>query len=173
MWDICCFMSGVWCQTSDTWCRRSDVLCLVFDVWQLMFDVSCQTYIWWQTTDVRRLICAVGGLMSYVWCLTFDVWHLLSDVWYLMTDIWCQTSGAPNNTTCANNLCTSGISMHQFLKDWKTKALYVRSLQYTSDFDELVNRNQRRRKKKRLKRGQAESNGEKGKRREKDRWCKR
>ena len=140
--DVTSLISDVWCQTSNVRHLRHAVGGLMSYVRCQTSDVSCQTYdIWWQTSDVRRLICDVGGLMSDVWCLTFDVWHLMSDnvwclmsdVWYLMSDVWCQTSGVPNNTTCANNLSTSGISMHQFPKNWKTRALYVRSLQYTTE----------------------------------------
>ena len=49
-------------------------------------------------------------------------------------------AGAPNNTTCGNNSRTPGISMHQFPKNEKTRALWVRFVQrHRSDFDEPVN----------------------------------
>lgn len=49
-------------------------------------------------------------------------------------------AGAPNSTTCGNNLRTPGISMHQFPKNEKTRALWVRFVQrHRSDFDEPVN----------------------------------
>ena len=49
-------------------------------------------------------------------------------------------AGAPNSTTCGNNSRTPGISMHQFPKNEKTRALWVRFVQrHRSDFDEPVN----------------------------------
>ena len=49
-------------------------------------------------------------------------------------------AAAPNSTTCGNNSHTPGISMHQFLKKEKTRALWVRFVQrHRADFDEPVN----------------------------------
>ena len=53
---------------------------------------------------------------------------------------WRCVAGAPNSTTCGNNSRTLGISMHQFPKNEKTRALWVRFVQgHRLDFDELVN----------------------------------
>ena len=93
-------MLTVWCQMTDVSCQTSHIRRLFSDVHQ-MSDICClmsdlMSVVWWQMSDVRRLMFIVGCRKSDVRCLMFisnvDIWCLLSDGRQLMSYVRCLTS---------------------------------------------------------------------------------
>ena len=80
----------------------SDVRLLILDVWFQRSDIRrLMSYVTRPLYDVRHLISDIWCLMLDIWCfiLMWDVWCLMSDVWRflsdvrrLMSEVWRQTT---------------------------------------------------------------------------------
>ena len=80
----------------------SDVRHLILDVWFQRSDIRrLMSYVTRPLYDVRHLISDIWCLMLDIWCFIqmWDIWCLMSDVWRflsdvrrLMSDVWWQTT---------------------------------------------------------------------------------